>query len=62
MNIKKTASLTLGLAVALTLAACQSNPNYGYYPQQPYPQPGYGQYQQPGYQQQAYYSDRKSVV
>ena len=54
MNIKKTASLTLGLAAALTLAACQSNPNYGYYPQQPYPQPGYGQYQQPGYQQQAY--------
>ena len=49
MNIKKTASLTLGLAAALTLAACQSNPNYGYYPQQPYPQPGYGQYQQPGY-------------
>ena len=33
MNIKKTASLTLGLAVALTLAACQSNPNYGYYSQ-----------------------------
>ena len=27
MNIKKTASLTLGLAAALTLAACQTNPN-----------------------------------